>query len=148
MLHHQSLHHITLQWRSQSRISVWRKCFKYQHDFIKRELFGTSFLLKFGTVSREDRTIMETVEKRTSRKDDHYVVPLPFRDSNLMLPNNKKQAIQRLMGLKKRFMKANKFFEDYLKFLENLLRSAYVKRSDASPSGKNWYILHHEVYYP
>ena len=28
MLHHQKLLHITLQWRSHSRMSVWRKCFK------------------------------------------------------------------------------------------------------------------------
>ena len=69
---------------------------------------------------QEDKTFMEIAEKGTSKKDDHYVVPLPFRNPNLMLPNNKKQAIQRLMGLKRRFMKDNKFFQDYLKFMDNL----------------------------
>ena len=92
-------------------------------------------MLKYGEVSHEDKTFMKIVEKGTSKKDDHYVVPLPFRNSNLMLPNNKKQAFQRLMGLKRRFKKDNKFFQDYLKFMDNLLRSGYVKRSDASPLG-------------
>ena len=103
----------------------------YRHDFSEPELVGTSTMLKCGDVSRED-----------------YVVPLQFCDPNLMLPNNKKQAIQRLMGLKRGFMKDNKFFQDYLKFMDNLLRRGYAKRSDASTSGKTWYILHHGVYHP
>ena len=65
-----------------------------------------------------------------------------------MLPNKKKETIQRLMRLKRRFMKDNKFFQDYLKFMDNLLRSGYARRSDASPSGKTWYIPHHGVYHP
>ena len=32
--------------------------------------------------------------------------------------------------------------------MDNLLRIFYAKRSDASSSGKTWYILHHGVCYP
>ena len=32
--------------------------------------------------------------------------------------------------------------------MDNLLRSAYAKRSDASPLGKTWYIPHQAVYHP
>ena len=53
-----------------------------------------------------------------------------------MLLNNKKQAIQRLMRLKRRFIKDNNFFQDYLKFMDNLLKSGYAKRPDSSPSRK------------
>ena len=52
------------------------------------------------------------------------------------------------MGLKRRFRKDKKFFLDYLKFIDNLLRSGYAKRSVASLSGKTWYISHHGVYHP
>ena len=45
-------------------------------------------------------------------------------------------------------MKFNKFFQDYLKFMENLLKIGYAKGSDVSPAGKTWYIHHHEVYHP
>ena len=120
----------------------------YRHDFSEQELVGTSTMLKCGEVSREDKKFMEITERGTSREDNHDVVPLPFSDPNLMLPNNNKQAILRLMGLKRKFMKDNKFFQDYLKFMENLLRSDYARRSDASPSGKTWYIPHHRVYHP
>ena len=128
----------------------WEEMFQamYQHDFSEPELAGTSTMLKYGEFSHRDKTLMEIVERGTSKKDDHYVVPLPFRNPSLMLPNNKKRAIQTLMGLKRRFMKDNKFFQDYLKFMDNLLRSGYAKRSDTSPSWKTWYIPHRGVYHP
>ena len=75
----------------------------YWHDFSEPELVGTSTMLKCHEVSREDQKFIENVERETSKKEDHYVFsPLLFRDSNFMLPNNKKQAIPRLMGLKKK----------------------------------------------
>ena len=52
------------------------------------------------------------------------------------------------MGLKIRFKKGNKFFQYYLSFMDNLLRSGYAERSGASPAGKTWYIPHHGVYHP
>ena len=110
----------------------------YRHDFSEPELVGTSTMLKSGEVSHEDKKVMEIFRRRTSKKDDHYFVPLPFRDPNFMLPNNKKQAIQYYLNI----------FQYYLKFMDNLLRSGYAKRSDASPSGKTWYIPHHGVYHP
>ena len=120
----------------------------YRHDFSEPEFVGTSTMLKYGEVSRKNKKFIEIFKRGTLKKDNPYVIPLPFRDPNLMLPNNKKQAIQRLMGLKRRFMKDSKFFQDYLEFMDNLLRSGYAKRSDASPSGKTWYISHHGVYHP
>ena len=74
----------------------------YWHDFSEPELLGTSTMLKCDEVSREDKKFIESVERETSKKEDRYVAPLPFRDPNFMLPNNKKQAIPILMGLKKK----------------------------------------------
>lgn len=69
------------------------------------------------------KKLMEIVERGTHKKYDLYVVSLLFRDLNLMLLNNRKQVIQRLMGFTKRFTKDIKFFQSYLKFMDNLLRS-------------------------
>ena len=49
-----------------------------------------STMLKCSKVSREDWRFMETVERGTSKKYEHYVVPLAFRDLSLTLANNKK----------------------------------------------------------
>ena len=99
----------------------------YWHEFSNPELVGSSTMLKCDEVSQEDKKFMKINERKTSRNNNHYVVPSPFCDSNIMLPNNKKQAIQRLMGLKGRFTKDNKFFQDYFKFMANLLELAMQK---------------------
>ena len=54
---------------------------------------------------RDDRKFLDIVERGTIKKYEHYVVPLPFLDQELVIPNNKQQAVKRLMGLKKRFIR-------------------------------------------
>ena len=74
----------------------------HRHDFSEPEFVESSTMLKNGSkVPKERKTFMEIFEKGTSLKDNRYVVLLPFRNPNSMVPNNKKQAIQRLMGLKR-----------------------------------------------
>ena len=63
------------------------------------------------------------------------------------MPNNRKQAMQRLIYLK-RFKKDPAFFEDYKQFMSNLLVKGYARRMDDSPVGRMWYIPHHGVYHP
>ena len=52
-------------------------------------------------ISFEDRKFLDIVEKKTSKKNYHYVVPLPFRDDRLLIPNNRGQAYRRLIFLKR-----------------------------------------------
>lgn len=44
------------------------------------------------------------------KKDDHYVVL--FEDENLVMSNNKIQALRRLKCLKRQFLKDKRFFQD------------------------------------
>ena len=59
--------------------------------------------------------------KNQQNSGDHYVVPLPFKEENLIMPENRKQAMQRLIYLKGRFKKDPGFFENYKQFVSNLL---------------------------
>ena len=66
----------------------------FEVDFAKRE-YGVA-------LSREDRQFLKIVEDGIYHRDDmHYEMPLPFREKNVQLPNNRPQAEQRLHGLKK-----------------------------------------------
>ena len=47
----------------------------YRHDFQELELVGASTMLKSGEVSDEDQKFMEIIDRRTSKKGDHYVNP-------------------------------------------------------------------------
>ena len=90
---------------------------------------------------------MYILEKGTVKKDDHYVVPLLFQNENLVMSNNRIQALRRLECLKIRFLKDERFFKDYEKFMNDHLIKGYAKRA-MSPLGKTWYIPDHGVYHP
>ena len=147
-VHHQNLLHITAMEKSVKDVSL-EEMFPamYRHYFNEPELVGTSTLLKCGEVSHEDKKFTEIIDRETSKKNDHYVVPLPFHDPNLMLPNNKKRAIQRLMGAQKKIYEGKQILPR-LSQLYNLLRSGNAKRVDTSPAGKSWYIPDLGVYHP
>ena len=47
----------------------------YQHDFSEPVLVGTKTIFKCGEVSHKDKKFTEIVERRTFKKDNHYVAP-------------------------------------------------------------------------
>ena len=121
----------------------------YSNDFNEHDAtVADSITSSVDEISIEVKKFLDIVEKNTSKKDYHYVVPLPFRDNRLVMPNNRVQAFKRLMFLKRRFLKDQKFFDDYKKFMDNLLVKGYAKQSEVVLSGKTWYIPHHGVYHP
>ena len=142
-------HHFTLE-DSAKDISL-EKMFQrmYKQDFSESETVVSDSILKnVSEISCDDRKFLDIVEWRTVKKNRHYVVPLPFRDQELVMPNNKQQAVKRLMGLKRRFIRDNKFFLYYKKYMngKGLLEKGYVRRYNETPTGKIWYIPHHVVY--
>ena len=112
----------------------------YKQNFSESEIVVSNSILK------NIRTFLDIVERRTVKKNGQYVVPLPFRDQELVMPNNKQQAVKRLMGLKRRFIRDDKFFLDYKKYMNDLLEKGYARRCNETPTGKTWYIPHHAVY--
>ena len=60
-------------------------------------------------ISTDDKGIISKAflktEESTIKSGDHYIVPFPFKKENLIIPNNRNQAIQRLIYLKRRFNK-------------------------------------------
>ena len=120
----------------------------YSNDFNEHDAtVADSITSSVDEISIEDKKFLDIVEKNTSKKDYHYVVPLPFRDGRLVMPNNRVEAFRRLMFLKQIFLKDQKFFDDYKTFMDNLLVKGYLKQSEVVLSGKTLYIPHHDVYH-
>ena len=93
----------------------------YQNDFCEDVHLSTrGILADIEEISKDDKMFLAIVKKGTKKIDDHYEVPLSYRDGNLQLPNNKKKAIRRMQQLKKRFLKDPKFFNSYTKQIEEL----------------------------
>ena len=75
----------------------------------------------------------------------HFGVEKSIKDISLEVKVLKMIAFKRLMFLKRRFLKDQKFFDDYKKYMKNLLVKGYAKQSEVVLSGKTWYIPHHGV---
>ena len=119
----------------------------YQHDFNE---VGDLSILKGA--SQEDIKFLKTMEENVEKVDGHYQLPLPFRNSDVMFPNNKPQVIQRTLWLKRKLKSNPKMLEHYKEFMEKLIVKDYARPTpveELNPArGKGWYIPHFGVYHP
>ena len=113
--------------------------------------FADTFADDTTGMSQDERRFMQNAEK-TQFKRGHYEIPLPFKNPEPLVPNNKSQALTRVGWLKKRLEKDSKLSDDYRAFMSDLLAKGYARKVppvQASPvEGKAWYIPHHGVYHP
>ncbi|XP_071088902.1 uncharacterized protein [Haliotis cracherodii] len=103
-------------------------------------------------MSRDDKQFLDIMNSSKTLTGGHYQMSLPFKDAQLDLPNNKVQAEQRAISLKKKFKKNENFYEDYKVFMKDLLDKDYAQKVPENKKdrkdGKVWYIPHHGVYHP
>ena len=104
-------------------------------------------------LSQDDRKFLARVnEGIRHREDGHYEMPLPLKDPNTELPNNREMALHRLKPLKRRFASDAKYRKDYVTFMNTVIQSGYaelVPQVKVQEEKKAvWYIPHHGVYHP
>ena len=102
--------------------------------------------------SAEDKRFMDMMATNAKYEDGHYQVPLPFRNPGVKMPDNRSVAEQRLTHLKRRFVKDQKYLEDYRAFMRDVIDKGYAARIPdqelVCEEGRKWYIPHHGVYHP
>ena len=116
-----------------------QKMFKkiHQNNFVEKEVIKVNGLLEnMVEISKDDKAFLKTAEESTATSGDHYGLLRPFKKENLIMPNNKKQDIQGLIYLKRRFKKDSAFIEDYKQIMRNLLVKGYARRMNDSPVGR------------
>lgn len=70
----------------------------HQNNFAEKEVINVNgFLENMITISKVDKKFLNTIEESTTKSVDHYVVPIPFKKESLMMPDNRKPAMQRLI---------------------------------------------------
>lgn len=105
-------------------------------------------------LSQEDRRFLEIVRTGVRHcPDGHYEIPLPVRDKQLTLPNNRTMALNRLKPLKRRFQSTEGYRQHYVKFMNKVIKSGYPERVPEGNSLEDnskpvWYIPHHGVCHP
>lgn len=119
---------------------------QYNQDFSERAFEDKP------EMSVEDKKFMKCANSSVMLQDGHYILNLPFRSENPVLPNNRPVAEQRLLGLKKKFQRNEQFKKEYANFVSDIIDSKYaevipheeLKKTD----GRVWYLPHHGVYHP
>ena len=102
--------------------------------------------------SQEDLKFFNIVQQDIQFVDGHFILPLPFKNSDVQFPNNKCQAIKRANWQKRKMLTDSTYRDDYTKFIDTIITKGYAhkvpKESLATPHGKVWYLPHHGVYHP
>ena len=78
----------------------------------------------------------------------HYELPLPLKDPDKKIPNNRLQAVKRAQSLKRKLEKDKRMHEDYCVFIKNLFDKSYTRKVSQVNDGKTWNLPHHGVYHP
>ena len=98
--------------------------------------------------SREDRDFLQQVGQSIHRDEGHYCVALPFREADIILPDNSAMAKKRLRGIQKRFEADLNYKEEYVAFMQTLIKKGYAEPApDKSEMQNVWYIPHHGVFH-
>ncbi|XP_066922156.1 uncharacterized protein [Clytia hemisphaerica] len=81
--------------------------------------------------------------------NNRFHLPLPLRNPDKIVPNNRSQVLQRAYWFKKKMINNSKLLDDYTNFMKSLIDRGHVKISDKAPTpNRTWYIPHFAVYHP
>ena len=118
-------------------------------DFFRREESGESH--RKG-LSSEDLQFLDRMKDGIRKcEDNHYEMPLPLKDEGRHLIDNKPVALERLKSLVRKFQKDPNYYEQYIKFMNNLIDSGYaeiVPREELGNQTPAYYLPHHGVKHP
>ena len=103
-------------------------------------------------ISMDDQKFLKKVGDGIHLVDGHYEMPLPFRETEPSLPNNKTLALHRLKQLENRLKKDEVYSTHYNAFMDGIIRHDFAERVPEKDLERQdshmWYIPHHGVYHP
>ena len=102
-------------------------------------------------MSQEDKQFLKILEEGIHQTEDgHYEMPLPFRNGEPKLPNNRQAAYQRVMALKRQFESKPQYLQHYMAFMKEIMDRGDAEKvpNDVMSNNNHWYIPHHGVYHP
>ena len=103
-------------------------------------------------LSMEDQKFLD-IMKQNIRLDqeNHYEVPLPLRNIDTKLPNNRNHILKRTLPLKRKFEKNKVLHKLYTLFMQNLIAKKFAQKCEESAGEEEegvFYIPHHGVCHP
>ena len=107
----------------------------YKQDFCEDKLVTLDQSIKQcrdSIISCEAKKFLILMNRTARMVSGHYKFPLPFKNDDTALPNNRYQALQRLKPLKNKFPRNLKFCNHSKEFMNIIMRNGYAKNSTES----------------
>ncbi|XP_068246869.1 uncharacterized protein [Palaemon carinicauda] len=101
-------------------------------------------------LSFEDTRFVKRCQDDIEFGDGHFQLPMPFRDRNVNLPNNKKQAVSRAKWQRRKMNNSEDYRQQYTAFMDKLFEKGYAYKIPDDEVNKIpvWYLPHHAVFHP
>ena len=98
-----------------------------------------------NTLSADDERVLSMWNTKYKHTDGHYVLPVPWKSNDIILPNNLAMAVSRLRSTQRSLVKKG-IYNEYNDEVQALLANNYAERvSIDEVSSKKWYLPHHAV---
>ena len=99
--------------------------------------------------SAQDEEVVAKWRAEIKHKDGHYTMPIPFREKEPKLPDNRVMAQKRLVSLGRKLSRHDGLREQYVAGMEQLLEKGFAvpvtEEEQRREDGKVWYLPHHPV---
>ena len=116
------------------------------------KIFAKDFVdndISLGMSLDDEKFVNKVKNSIVQLPDGHFQICLPFKDDDVKLPNNVSQAYNRLISLKKKFVKNAEYFDEYKAFIDQMIEANYAERIPdnelVTVSGRVWYLTHFSV---
>lgn len=84
---------------------------------------------------------MKSAEESITWKDGHYEIALTFRDRLVPVPNNRVEAEEHAVRLKRKLQKNPKLLDDYRVFTEDIVEKVSARKAkEPDHQDKTWFI--------
>ena len=98
-------------------------------------------------MSKEDKRALAVYEQSVTKENGHYTIALPWKESSLNLPENRKLVKRRLDSLKRRSMSDAELCKLYCEKMNDYVKCGYAsqisKQDIVGKEGRVWYVPHH-----
>ena len=97
-------------------------------------------------LSVEDKEALASMRSSIKLNNGHYTVSLPWKHSNVTLPNNRQLALRRITHFQKRFLKDSNFYKLYEAKIKEYVINGHARKipdDNLQPGSRTWYIPHH-----
>ncbi len=98
--------------------------------------------------SQDDQKFLKQITSGIHRtSDNRYEMPLPLKNTEMVLPDNRNGVVQRLKQLRTKMLRNPKYKEDYTAFMDRMMDGGFAERVPEQElqqkDGRSWYIPHH-----